>query len=164
MLQELRDLREQIARVLYPSMMAGVLQHTGASVSVLPVEYALRAYIEPWYRKVDEVGRETAGPPPVSAWPSTCVLLVMRVMNEFRPDLLVSSLFCIDLADRVSLQTGVPWCFINSSFYFGRNASRPSRRDFAPGTAEYFGEYFPRSCIRPIWSCMQSTRSSTLSL
>jgi MGT family glycosyltransferase len=55
---------------------------------------------------------------------------------------LLSSLFCMGLADRVASDLGVPWCFINPSFYFGEDSARPWDADFLGLSARTFRYWF----------------------
>ena len=66
----------------------------------------------------------------------------MRAHIEPRkPTILLSSLFCLGLTDQLASELGIPWCFINPSFYFGEDSARPWDADFlgiSIGTFRYW--------------------------
>src|SRR5260370_20777499 len=47
-----------------------------------------------------------------------------------RPIVLLGSLLCMGLADQLASDMGIPWCFVNPSFYFGEDSGRPWDADF----------------------------------
>ena len=60
--------------------------------------------------------------------------------------MIVSTLFGIGLANELSQQSGIPWCFVNPSFYFGEYATRTWEED-------WYGPFIPRlarDCFLPL--------------
>ncbi len=84
-------------------------------------------------------------PNPLVDWASTCASWVHNALGDRRPDLIVSSLFCMGLADALARDTGAPWCFVNPSFYFGDASSRSWEDDFLGSNTWFF-----RDCCLPL--------------
>jgi MGT family glycosyltransferase len=59
-----------------------------------------------------------------------------------KPTVLLSSLFCMGLADRLGSELRVPWCFVNPSFYFGEASARPWDADFLGVSGHVFRYWF----------------------
>jgi MGT family glycosyltransferase len=59
-------------------------------------------------------------------------------VKRFKPDMILGSLFCSALADRLAKEIEVPWCFVNPSFYFGDHATRAWGEDFMGLAAGWF--------------------------
>ena len=85
-----------------------VFRNTGILVSTRPPEREFEAYVIPWRKKVDEVGRLKAGPGPIREWSADCVPYAEKVVQEFQPDIIIGQLFSVQIADTVSSQSGVP--------------------------------------------------------
>ena len=66
----------------------------------------------------------------------------MELVADFRPDVLISARFTNDLAQRVSSEAKVRWCFINATYYLGKDSPRDLKDDYAPGVAEVAATYF----------------------
>jgi UDP:flavonoid glycosyltransferase YjiC (YdhE family) len=101
-----------------------------------------RGYISRWMMRLQEDGCEQDGdwPNPMHEWADPLMPSSLKVVSEFKPDLIVSSLFAIGLAEQLSAHSGIPWCFVNPSFYLGEHATSDWEDD-------YFGPFLPR-CIR----------------
>jgi UDP:flavonoid glycosyltransferase YjiC (YdhE family) len=106
--------------------------------------------------QVDQVGfisrwagqlAEEADPPnPFLEWGALTFGEVRSEVAELAPDVIVSSLFCMGLADQLAEAGGVPWCFVNPSFYFGEY-SRTTWED------DWHGSFVPRlarECFAPL--------------
>jgi UDP:flavonoid glycosyltransferase YjiC (YdhE family) len=63
-------------------------------------------------------------------WARAMTAPVTHVIGEDRPDLVVTSLFGIEVLHLVS--PPCPWAVVNSTFYVGPNAPRPIEEDFGP--------------------------------
>jgi len=70
--------------------------------------------------------RETAGP-------------VADLVGEFVPDVVVTSLFGVEVLDAVA--PSCPWAVINSTFYVGPNPPRPLEADFGPRAVPLIGHF-----------------------
>jgi Erythromycin biosynthesis protein CIII-like, C-terminal domain len=75
-----------------------------------------------------DIGPET--PNPLTEWAQVCAPGIRAQIEARKPMVLLSSLLCMGLADQLASDLGVPWCFINPSFYFGEDSARPSDADF----------------------------------
>jgi UDP:flavonoid glycosyltransferase YjiC (YdhE family) len=85
-------------------------------------------------------------PNPMTEWGRPLLDFSQQIVTDFKPDLIVSSLFGIGLAELISEASGIPWCFVNPSFYFGDNGVRGWSED-------WYGPYIPvlaRDCFLPI--------------
>jgi hypothetical protein len=98
--------------------------------------------------RLKEGGGEHDGdwPNPMLEWANPLLPSSLKVISDFKPALIVSSLFGMGLAERLSAHSGTPWCFVNPSFYFGDYATRDWEEDF-------YGPFQPRllrDCILPL--------------
>ena len=116
---------------------------TGIPSLVVPPEFELGRYWVDWQERVRRVGYENAGDHPILVWSDDCLPDLRSVVAEFNPDVIVSQIFCMDMADRVSQETGIPWALIHSTFYFGRNYSRPIESDYAGPAVELRRHWLP---------------------
>lgn len=87
-----------------------------------------------------EIGPET--PNPFVEWAEVCAPAMRACIEAHTPTVLLSSLFCMGLADRLGSDLGVPWCFINPSFYFGEDSARPWDADFLGLSVRTFRYWF----------------------
>ena len=87
-----------------------------------------------------EIGPET--PNPLVEWAQVCAPAMRAPIQARKPMVLLSSLFCMGLADRLGSDLGVPWCFVNPSFYFGEDSARPWEADFLGLSARVFRYWF----------------------
>jgi MGT family glycosyltransferase len=56
---------------------------------------------------------------------------VYALVSAFRPQVVVSQLFTMELAALTKAACGLRWCFINPAYYFGPDSLRPFEADFA---------------------------------
>ncbi len=113
---------------------AGIEKHLAdvpIAVECVPPEQSLRPFLSSWF-----AAGET-GPSPLQAWVDACSPRLPSFLAEFKPDLVVSHLFSSPLAHKVKTIADIPWCCINSTFYFGQDALRDFEDDFV-GAARYF--------------------------
>jgi hypothetical protein len=68
------------------------------------------------------------------------------VASEIKPDLIISSLFCMGLADALAASIEVPWCFVNPSFYFGDYSTRSWEEDWYGTPIRWFAQ----GCLLPL--------------
>ncbi len=120
---------------------SGLVEGTGIPTITHDVEQA--GYISRWIKLVAEVDHP---PNPLIEWGTLAIETVGGLASGMAPDVIVSSLFCMGLADRLASQMDVPWCFVNPSFYFGEG-SRSTWED------DWFGPFVPRlaeDCFAPL--------------
>lgn len=79
--------------------------------------------------------------PPLTGWSNEVLPTASEVAEQFQPDLILSQLFCLELASLLSSRTRRPWCFINPGVYFGPG-TREVDLDYA-GFGRYFFRLFP---------------------
>ena len=109
----------------------------------LPPELEQGRYFESWTRRQGESGRPPAPPPyPLAEWADACLPTVRAALGSTPPDLLLSSLFCLPLAEVLASELGVPWCFVNPAFYFGEGSRRAWEEDFAEPSLSSFRDRF----------------------
>lgn len=90
--------------------------------------------------------RDKSTPNPLVEWSDLSAQFGQEAFSKVKPDLIVSSLFCMGLADELSKTNGVPWCFVNPSFYFGDFSARQWGED-------WYGDrivWFARDCLLPL--------------
>ena len=71
-----------------------------------------------------------SGPPPLRVWADTCLPAVRALVSDFRPDLVVSQFFTMELARLTKAACGLRWCCINPAYYFGPDSTRAFEADF----------------------------------
>jgi UDP:flavonoid glycosyltransferase YjiC (YdhE family) len=75
----------------------------------------------------------------MSEWASDTARVVAGALLELQPDVLVTSLFGVEVLDAVS--PDCPWAVINSTFYVGPGAPRPLEQDFGPRALPLIAHY-----------------------
>lgn len=86
-----------------------------------------------------EIGPQS--PNPLVEWAQICGPAIRPHIQSLKPSILLSSLLCMGLADQLASELGIPWCFVNPSFYFGEDSARPWEGDFlgvSIGTFRYW--------------------------
>jgi UDP:flavonoid glycosyltransferase YjiC (YdhE family) len=121
--QGLRDRGHEL-RCFADSTIRSTMQHLDILVMVPPPELELGAYIAPWFagRSEQEVLERLERESFLTAWSKEILPHVAQLAEEFQPHLILSQLFCIELAVMLSNDTHLPWCFINPGVYFGPGA------------------------------------------
>ena len=108
---------------------------------VIPDEFEQGRHVDArWLLQLKERGEELTADTPnlLTIWAEHCVAIVYPMVQEIRPDLLISSLFCTSLANLLAKRLCVPWCFVNPSFYFGDHRIRAWDEDFVGLAAGWF--------------------------
>jgi MGT family glycosyltransferase len=75
----------------------------------------------------------------MSEWASDTARVVAGALIELQPDVLVTSLFGVEVLD--ALSPDCPWAVINSTFYVGPGAPRPLEQDFGPRALPLIANY-----------------------
>ena len=75
----------------------------------------------------------------MTEWASDTARPVADALLEFRPDLVMTSLFGVEVLDVVS--PSCPWVVVNSTFYVGPGAPRPLEQDFGPRALPLISHY-----------------------
>jgi hypothetical protein len=82
-----------------------------------------------------------SGPSPLRAWAEACLPSVQSLLNDFRPDLILSEIFTMELARLTKAATGIRWCCVNPAYYFGADSRRPFESDFAGPGRVFFPQF-----------------------
>jgi UDP:flavonoid glycosyltransferase YjiC (YdhE family) len=97
----------------------------GIAVEVVPAEEPLGPFMARWQ------STGAAGPRASRVWADACLPAVCALVRAFRPQLVLSQLFTMELAGRTKAACGLRWCFINPAYYFGPDSLRPFEVDLA---------------------------------
>ncbi len=127
--------------VLCDAKTVEVVASAGLRPIALPDEFEQGRHVDPrWLIQLQERGETLTAetPNPLTIWAELCAPRVRTTVEELKPDLLLSSLFCCSLAKLLAKELGVPWCFVNPSFYFGNDADRGWEEDFVGLAAGWF--------------------------
>jgi Erythromycin biosynthesis protein CIII-like, C-terminal domain len=79
-----------------------------------------------------------SGPPPLREWADACWPAVRALVSAFRPELVLSQFFTMELARLTKAACGLRWCYINPAYYFGPDSTRAFEADFAEPTRPLF--------------------------
>jgi len=90
--------------------------------------------------------------PFLTGWSDEVLPEVLELARQLQPDLIVSQLFCMELASRLSSQLRRPWCLVNPGVYFG-----PGARDV---DLDYVG--LDRTYFFPLFVSLMQTASLVL--
>ncbi len=107
-----------------------------------------RGQITRWIMKIQQEGgkHDVEVLNPMLDWANPLISFGQETLVKFEPDLIVSTLFGSGLATELSKNYGIPWCFVNPSFYFGDNATRDWDEDwYGP-----FIQRLARECFLPL--------------
>lgn len=102
----------------------------------------------PWWQKLSETGN---GPDentvnPITEWGTIIRPVVQDAVAKIKPDLIISTLLSMGLADELATHFGIPWCFVNPGFYLGENSTRQWDDDYYGSIAIWL----TRSCFLPL--------------
>jgi hypothetical protein len=119
----------------------------------LPPEHDQTACLKPGFviRWADEI-RVRSGKPDESAsnplidWATAALPVSQEAVLSIKPDIILGSLLCMGLADRLASSAGVRWCFVNPGFYFGDHSTRRWDEDYYGTPIQWLAE----SCLLPL--------------
>ncbi|WP_207540373.1 glycosyltransferase [Sabulicella rubraurantiaca] len=140
----LRD-RGHAVHLLCDGDVADVVGPTGLATLELPQDLRQSAFYDPFHLprmagRGETIEAET--PDPLTEWAEACLPVALAMVRPLGPGLLLSTLFCMGLADRMATALHVPWILVNPSFYFGDDARRPWEEDFPGLGAGVFRYWF----------------------
>jgi UDP:flavonoid glycosyltransferase YjiC (YdhE family) len=106
----------------------------GLAAICLPEQHSLGIRFNPRLQQIMAGKEKLAGdtPNPLAEWGLAALPRVQRALGYWQPALVLGSLFCQHLAERVAATCSGTWCCVNPSFFFGDNTSRPEGSDFSP--------------------------------
>ena len=93
-------------------------------VEVGPAADALGALMARWR------AAGATGPPPLREWADACWPAVRALVSAFRPELVLSQFFTMELARLTKAACGLRWCCINPAYYFGPDNTHAFEADF----------------------------------
>ncbi len=140
----LHDRGYEVALLCDTSTGAAV-RSTGLPTIFVPPDLEQDVYIHPrWVQQLMQSGQELGPetPNPLVGWAQTCAPAVRAAIGERGPKVVISSLFCMGLADLLASELRVPWCFVNPSFFFGEDSARPWDADFRGLSARMLRYWF----------------------
>ena len=108
---------------------------------MIPDELEQGRHVDPrWLMQLHERGEAltAATPNPLTAWAQRCAPMIGSTLHQLQPALLLSSLFCTALTNILAKEIGIPWCFVNPSFYFGDYGEQTWEDDFVGLGAGWF--------------------------
>lgn len=125
-----------------------LVSETGIQTIPVPPELDQTEFFLRWSQRMKDTGaaRDESTPNPLVEWSDLSALFGQEAFSKAKPDLIVSSLFSMGLADELAKANGVPWCFVNPSFYFGDFSVREWGED-------WYGDrivWFARDCLLPL--------------
>jgi MGT family glycosyltransferase len=71
-------------------------------------------------------------------WSDACLPAIKAIVEDFRPELVLSQLFTAELARVTKAACGLRWCCINPSYYFGPDSIRSLEADFVGSARTLF--------------------------
>jgi len=130
----LRD-RGHDVRLLCDGAVLDAVRASGLPTLQLPRSIEQSGFFHPLHlprmaTRAEVIAADT--PNPLVEWAQACLPAALAEIRSSKPNLLLSTLFCMALADRAATALHIPWVFVNPSFYFGNDARRPWEADF-PG-------------------------------
>ena len=121
------------------------VRDTNLKTLALPPELDETTYFDNWRNSITgDVDEST--PNPLAIWGDLTLPYVKEKVEVLQPDLVISSLFCMGLADELAQAFNIPWCFVNPSFYFGDHQAR----DWAEDWYGSFVQWIARYCFYPL--------------
>lgn len=108
----------------------------GIAVDVVPAEDTLGTFLARWR------AAGASGPSPFRTWAEACLPAVRSLVSDFRPRVLLSEIFTMELARLTKAACDLRWCCVNPGYYFGPDSTRPLEADYAPGRPRYFRQQF----------------------
>lgn len=128
--------RGHSVRYFADAKIAEALRHTSVAVDAVRPEAELRSYVVRWNERTAAAGPSIAGHIPIvtplTKWSTDSLPAVCELVSQFRPDVVLSQLLTMELASRMKVKTGRPWCFVNPSYYFGPHSVRRFEADIGP--------------------------------
>ena len=119
-----------------------LIRGTNLDTIVVPPELELEGFFAEFDEQLKHAKPEELANP-LETWGELCHPTVADLIASRSPDLIVSTLFCMGLADALSASFAIPWCFVNPAFYFGENQTRSWEDDYyGPGVQEFFERCF----------------------
>ncbi len=126
------------------------IAYKGLPTRTYPLELDRQGHIGNWISEIIKGDRAKVEqlPNPMNEWAFPLLPFAMEIAAQFRPTMIISTLFGMGLADQLALQTETPWCFVNPSFYFGKFATTGWEED-------WYGPFIPRLARECFWPLVE---------
>ena len=143
----LRDRGDQVT-VLCDLATEKLIAGTDLPTLTIPPGRDQDSFFKHWGQELQVKGGvpDESTPNPLIEWATITQPIVQEAVSKIKPELIISTLFCMGLADVLATNLGIPWCFVNPSFYFGDHSPRKWEDDwYGP-----FVHWFAKSCFFPL--------------
>jgi len=143
----LKDRGDQVT-VLCDVATSKLIASTGLDTLIIPPEYGQDKFLLPWWQELSETesGPDENTVNPIAEWGTITRPIVQETVAKINPDLIISTLLSMGLADALATHFGIPWCFVNPGFYKGENPTSQWDDD-------YYGSiviWLNKSCFLPL--------------
>jgi len=143
----LKDRGDQVT-VLCDVATSKLIASTGLDTLIIPPEYGQDKFLLPWWQELSETesGPDENTVNPIAEWGTITRPIVQETVAKINPDLIISTLLSMGLADALATHFGIPWCFVNPGFYLGENPTSQWDDD-------YYGSiviWLNKSCFLPL--------------
>jgi UDP:flavonoid glycosyltransferase YjiC (YdhE family) len=139
--------------VLCDSATERLISPTGLPVLIIPPALDQTAYLQTgfvvrWAQHFEAAGGVATDSVsnPLVDWATAALPVGQEAVSKIKPDLIIGSLFCMGLADKLATNIRAPWCFVNPSFYFGDHSKRRWEQDWHDTVIQRFAE----NCLLPL--------------
>ena len=143
----LRDRGDQVT-VLCDLATEEMIAGTGLTTLTVPSGHDQSSYFKQWQKELQDKGGKLneSTIDPLVEWATLTQPIVQVDVSKIKPDLIISTLFCMGLADALATNLNIPWCFVNPSFYFGDHSPRRWEEDWYGAFVPWFAE----NCFLPL--------------
>ena len=113
----LRDRGHRVT-VLCDEATSKLIASTGLATLIIPPEHGQDKFHRRWWQEFNEKGSEPDENTEnlIAAWGIATQPFVQEAVSKVKPNLIVSTLLCMGLADALATHNGIPWCFVNPVF------------------------------------------------
>lgn len=119
------------------------VQSSGLPALCLPPTLGLANVFEPAISLLLSREKKSfqGGENPLIVWGQSCVEYIKKYLKDWRPSLVITSLFGIGLGEILSEEFSTPRCFLNPAFYFGYSDKHFWDRDFSEKGGQMYRQW-----------------------
>jgi UDP:flavonoid glycosyltransferase YjiC (YdhE family) len=130
----LRHQRHEIDAVCDQALVTAVAGAGCLPVEV-PADLGLGRCLGPLFSAMErgEMLPSGDGVQPLAIWGGKAAMAASELLGRWRPELVLSTLFCQEAAMATAQAWRIPWVVVNPSFFFGDRKRQPHSKDFSPG-------------------------------
>jgi Glycosyltransferase family 28 C-terminal domain len=101
----------------------------------VPVDLGLDRCLGPLFSVMNrgEMLPSYDGAQPLAIWGGKVAVVAAELLGRWRPELVLSTLFCQESVMAAAQAWRIPWVVVNPSFFFGDRKRQPRSEDFSPG-------------------------------